>query len=248
MPGRSILFSATTIGHAGGAGVADGFFGLRHDAVVGGDDQHGDIGDVGAAGTHFGEGFVAGGIDEGDFSAVAFDLVGADVLRDAAAFAAGDVDADDLIQQRRFAVVDVAQERDDRRARLELIGFVGHRIDEIVKLFLGGLGLLQFDFGAELGGQQFDGFGIDWRHDVGHGAGIECQQLAQDLTGGNAQRFGKAAHGGGQLQDGFAFAGCGGVGAGAFDALVGRAHDGQHRRLPRACRCLWLVRRRDVCD
>ncbi len=141
------------------------------------------------------------------FSSVAFDLIGADVLRDAAAFAAGDVDADDFIQQRRFAVVDVAQERDHRRARLELIGFVGHRIDHVVELFFGGLGLFQFDFGAEFGGQQFDGVGIDRRHDVGHGAGIKCQQLAQDLAGGDAQRFGKAADGGGQLQAWLCFCG-----------------------------------------
>ena len=36
-------------GDAGGAGVGDGLFRLRHDAVVGGDDQHGDVRDVGAA-------------------------------------------------------------------------------------------------------------------------------------------------------------------------------------------------------
>ena len=53
-------------GHAGGPGVADGLFGLRHDAVVGGHHQHGDVGDVGPAGPHLGEGLVARRIDEGD--------------------------------------------------------------------------------------------------------------------------------------------------------------------------------------
>ena len=71
--------------HAGRPGVADGFFGLRHDAVVGRHDQHGDVGDVGAAGAHFGERLVARRIDEGDRPAVLLDPVGADVLRDAAA-------------------------------------------------------------------------------------------------------------------------------------------------------------------
>ena len=102
--------------HSGRPGMADGFFGLRHHAVVGRHDQHGDVGDVGAAGTHFGERLVARRIDEGDLAAVLFDLIGADVLGDAAAFAAGHVDADDPIQQRRLAVVDVTQERNDRRA------------------------------------------------------------------------------------------------------------------------------------
>ena len=50
--------------HLGRAGVADRFLGLRHDAVVGRDDQHGDIGHVGAAGPHLGERFVARRIDE----------------------------------------------------------------------------------------------------------------------------------------------------------------------------------------
>ena len=48
------------------------------------------------------------------------DAVGADVLRDAALFVRRHVDADDPVQQRRLAVVDVAEERDDRRPRLQL--------------------------------------------------------------------------------------------------------------------------------
>ena len=38
--------------HVGGAGVVDRLLGLRHHAVVGGDDDHGDVGDLGAAGPH----------------------------------------------------------------------------------------------------------------------------------------------------------------------------------------------------
>ncbi len=47
-------------------GVVDRFDRLRHDAVVGRDHQHDDVGDLGAAGAHRGEGGVAGRIDEGD--------------------------------------------------------------------------------------------------------------------------------------------------------------------------------------
>ena len=46
--------------HVGGAGVVDRLLGLRHDAVVGGDDDDGDVGDLGAAGAHRREGGVAG--------------------------------------------------------------------------------------------------------------------------------------------------------------------------------------------
>ena len=59
--------------HVGRAGVADRFFGLRHDAVVGRHDQHGDVGHVGAAGPHLGERFVARRIDERNPLAVLLD-------------------------------------------------------------------------------------------------------------------------------------------------------------------------------
>ena len=72
----------------GGFGVVDGFERLRHDAVVGRDHQHHDIGDLGAAGAHAGERFVARRIDEDDLLAVLFDVIRADVLRDAAGFLA----------------------------------------------------------------------------------------------------------------------------------------------------------------
>ena len=74
------------IGTPGGLGVIDGFERLRHDAVVGGHHQHHDIGDLGAAGAHAGERFVAGRIDEHDLAAVLLDVIGADVLGDSAGF------------------------------------------------------------------------------------------------------------------------------------------------------------------
>ena len=126
---RQLLQSAVGIGagqvdlvqghddrHVRRLGVADRLFGLRHHAVVRGHDQDHDVGDVGAAGPHLGEGFVARRIDEGDGAAVLGDAIGADVLRDAAGFAGDDVDADDVVQQRRLAVVHVSEERDHRRA------------------------------------------------------------------------------------------------------------------------------------
>ena len=55
--------------HFGGAGVVDGFEGLRHDAVVGRHHQDHDVGDLGAARAHAGERLVAGRIDEDDLAA-----------------------------------------------------------------------------------------------------------------------------------------------------------------------------------
>ena len=74
--------------HAGGLGVIDGLHRLRHDAVVGGDHQHHDVGHLGAARAHGGERLVARRIDERDLLAVGRrHLIGADVLRDAAGLA-----------------------------------------------------------------------------------------------------------------------------------------------------------------
>ena len=64
-PGRSILLTATINGDAGGFGVPDRLDGLRHDAVIGGDDQNHNVCNAGAAGAHGGEGFVARCVEEG---------------------------------------------------------------------------------------------------------------------------------------------------------------------------------------
>ena len=107
--------------HVGGPGVVDRLVGLRHDAVVGGDDDHRDVGDLGAAGAHRGEGLVAGGVEEGDRLVVVVDLVGADVLGDAAGLAGGDLGLADRVEQRGLAVVDVAHDRDHRRTVDQLL-------------------------------------------------------------------------------------------------------------------------------
>jgi hypothetical protein len=82
--------------HARRPDVGDRFFGLRHDAVVGGDHEDGDVGDLGAARAHRRERFVTGRIDEGDLAIVSLDRIRTDLLRDAAGFAAGNVGAANL--------------------------------------------------------------------------------------------------------------------------------------------------------
>ena len=109
--------------HAGVLGVADRLDRLRHDLVVGRDDQHDDVGHLRAAGAHGGERLVARRVEEGDVLAVRQrDVVRADVLRDAAGLAGDDVGLADVVEQRRLAVVDVAHDGDDRRPRHEVLG------------------------------------------------------------------------------------------------------------------------------
>ena len=138
--------------HVGRARVRDRLARLRHDAVVGRDDEHGDVGDLRAAGAHRGERLVAGRVEEGDLPAVDLGLVGADVLRDAAGLGLDDRGLADRVEQRRLAVVDVAHDRDDRRAGLERSSGV------VVRLRLGLLlaRVLDRDLALELGRDQLD--------------------------------------------------------------------------------------------
>ena len=107
--------------HAGGLGVVDRLDRLRHHAVVGGHHDHRDVGDLGAAGAHGREGLVAGRVEEGDRVVVVVDLVGADVLGDPARLAGGHLGLADRVEQRGLAVVDVAHDRDHRRAIDQLL-------------------------------------------------------------------------------------------------------------------------------
>ena len=106
---------------AGGLGVVDGLDRLRHDAVVGRDDEDGDVRDHRAAGTHGRERLVARGVEEGDGLAVDHDAVSADVLRDAASLTGCDVCAADAVEQAGLAVVDVTHDHHDRCARDEFV-------------------------------------------------------------------------------------------------------------------------------
>ena len=89
---------------------------LRHDAVVGGDDEHDDVGDATGAGAHGGERLMARRVEERDGATVVADdrLVRPDVLRDAAGLAGDDARLADRVQEARLAVVDVADDRHDR--------------------------------------------------------------------------------------------------------------------------------------
>ena len=107
--------------------MIDGFQGLRHHAVVGGHHQDDDIGDFGAAGAHAGECLVTGRVDEYDLAAVLFDVIRADVLRNTAGLAVGDMRGADCIQQRRFPMIDVAHDGHHRGTLHPIGGLFGLR-------------------------------------------------------------------------------------------------------------------------
>ena len=162
--GTSILFTATTIGTSAARGVRDRLLRLRHDAVVCGHDEHGDVRHLRAAGAHRRERLVAGRVEEGDAPSVDLGLVGADVLRDPAGLGLDDRGLADRVEQRRLAVVDVTHDRHDGRSGLEILRRV--LVDLGLLVLLGGV--LDRDLALELGRDQLDLLVAEALRDLNH--------------------------------------------------------------------------------
>ena len=176
-------------GNTGLLGVVDGLYRLGHNAVIGGDDQHGDIGDLGATGSHGGEGGVAGGIQEGDGTAIHLHLVSTNVLGDAAGFAGNDTGFPDGIQDRGLAVIDMAHDHHDGGPGL--LGFF--LILYLEQAVLNGDNDLLGDLGADLHGDEGGGIKVDDIADGGHNA--QSHQLLDDLAGLYLEGEGQLADG-----------------------------------------------------
>ena len=176
--------------HAGGLRVVDRLDRLRHHAVVGRHDDDRHVRDLGAAGAHGGEGFVARGVEEGDLLAVELHAVSADVLRDAAGFAFDDVRLADVVQQRGFAVVDVAHDRNDRRPRHEVLGGVRLLVvvDGLLNVHRDELGLE-----PELFGHDHERLGVEPLVDRNHEAEVHAGR--DDLRYGHVHHRRQFAHG-----------------------------------------------------
>ena len=189
--GHIDLIDGNHHGNAGGLDMLNGLAGLRHDAVVGGDDDDGDVGEVGAAGTHGGEGRVAGGIEEGNLLAAQLDGVGTDVLGDAAGFTVGDLGIADLVEQGGLAVVDMAEEGDHGRT--------GHQVFGLILIF-GAFFEFALDAGATATFLNLNGeavFFCDLADDlhinalIDGGQNIHLHQLGDDDIGLKAEHFGE---------------------------------------------------------
>ena len=103
---------------------------LRHHAIIRGHHKDDDVGGVGAAGAHGREGRVARRVEEGDLLAgLELNLIGADVLRDAAGLTRHDVGLAQCVKQRCLAVVDVTHDGDDGRTRLEVVVVIVHAFE-----------------------------------------------------------------------------------------------------------------------
>ena len=144
-------------------------------------------------------------VDKGDCAAILLDAVGADALRDAALFARHHVDSDNPVQQRRLAVVDVAQERDDWGTRLQQrrVFFLVLKLGQNLVLQLDMA--TEIDFHREFHGKEFRHFRIELRVDVQGRARSKRKQFGQNAAGGHADGFGEGPHRARQLDDDVAF-------------------------------------------
>ena len=97
---------------------------LRHNAVVRCDDENCHVRDLRTARTHRRERLMARRIKEDDLLALTDDLIGTDVLGDAARLMRADGSVANGIEQRGLAVIDVPHDGDDRRAILERLRVV----------------------------------------------------------------------------------------------------------------------------
>ena len=169
--------------------MVDGLDRLRHDAIVSSDDEDSDIRDLGAARTHGREGLMARRVEEDDLLALAVDLVGTDVLRDAAGLVRLNVRVADAVEQRRLAVVDMAHDRDDRRAELQRLRIILDFRDLRRVYLWRQLFARHAEFGSHEGGRIKVDFLVDRRHDAHH------EELLDDFSG-------RVAHLGREVLDG----------------------------------------------
>src|SRR5436305_5969434 len=102
-------------------GMINRFDGLRHDTVVRCDDEHDDVGHIGATSAHRSESRMSRSIDKRNLCSAMLDAVSANVLRDAASFAGCDPRLANRIHQGGFAMIDMAHKRNDGSARLEFL-------------------------------------------------------------------------------------------------------------------------------
>ena len=219
-----------------GLGVVQGLDGLRHDAVVRRNDEDDEISDVRTTGAHGTERGVTGRVEERDLLDVFLPLrmrkgnrVSADVLRDAARFAIGDIGFADDIEQGSFAVVNMTHDGDDGRTRLESFRFVLNIhldfFDERVNLTftLGAFLNLELDavLRADLNGELF----VNRLIHVGEDA--RFHEVSDDLERLLLEGIGEFAHDNGRLDD--------------DDLCVGRQRESRCCGLRRLRRAAWCA-------
>ena len=173
----------------GGASVIDGFFGLRHNAVICGDDENNDVGDFRSASAHPGERFVAGRVNENDAAIFRADFVSTDMLRNSARLTRGDIGLADGVEEAGLAMIDVAHHRDYRRARHEVSGLLF-----LLRLFLNQLLFEGHDLDDAVEGLRESRRRLDIEGLVNAGENTFIEERFQEFFRANVEFFGKLAN------------------------------------------------------
>ncbi len=177
--------------------MGDGLLGGRHHAVVGSNDDDGNIGDLSTTGTHGCEGLVTWSVEEGNLPSVfQLNVIGTDVLGDTTSLTGNHIGVADMVEQRCLTVVYVSHHRHNRCAAHQVV---------LVILLLGDgvlyLGAHIFGGEAKLVGHDVDGLGIESLVDTYHDA--DSHAGADDLVDpdihhrgqlGNSHELGQFEH------------------------------------------------------
>ena len=175
--------------HVRGAGMGHGLFRLRHDPVVCSDHEDDDIRELGTPSPHRREGGVSGRIEEGYGAVPRIDVIGPNVLRNAARFAAGHASFTDVVEKGGFAVVDVTHHGHHRCPGLAL----AFDLQGLEVLLLDGIGRDGLRPVAELFHQQDRRVLIEHLVDGRHHP--HAHELLDGIARLNGHALGKLTHG-----------------------------------------------------
>ena len=165
--------------------MRNSLLGLRHDVVVGCDDDDCNIGHLCTAGTHGSKCLVARSVEEGHMTAVLQGhVIGSDVLRNATCLTGDDVGLTNIVEQRGLTMIDMSHHRHD--------GSTGHQVFLVVLNLCHGLAHLGAHIlggESELLGNQVDGLGIHALIDADHDS--DAHASGDDLSHGHIHHGGE---------------------------------------------------------
>ena len=193
--------------------MRNGFFGLGHNSIVSRDNQNRNIGNISAACSHFSKCFVAWRIHKGYRAPIFFDLISTNLLRNPARLTRDDLGANQIVEQRCFAVIDVPKERYDRWTRDQVFLIVLDIIDLANQTGFKRFCFAEFQLDSEIRRNQSRLVLVKRGIDGGHGT--HRHQRTKHACGGDTGRFRETPNRAGHRENHFLFANCGWRGLGS---------------------------------
>ena len=128
--------------NAGGRSVVYGLYGLRHNIIISGYNDNGNICDLGTTGTHSGERLVTWSIKECDMlSVLKLNVISTDVLCNTTSLTSNNVSLTNIVKQRCFTVVNVTHDSYNRSTWNHILWLILLLMDALLNLSTDILGL-----------------------------------------------------------------------------------------------------------